>query len=119
MMFTRLPFGIHSAVAKIQNMLFGVLVDLSHVNAFLDDDVIGGCGPDTHDKTLEEAFCRMCQADLCLNKKFWLSLDQVIYLGHQTTSRGGANCEEEEAIIDTPTTTDDKSLMFVNYYSTF
>ncbi|KAK4328659.1 hypothetical protein Pmani_000967 [Petrolisthes manimaculis] len=123
--YTRLAFGIHSAVAIFQRMLSNLLAGLPHVTVFLDDVVVGGVTEAEHDSTLREVLRRMSASGLRLNRaKCQLRLPEVTYLGHRVSSKGVEPTDDKtQAIVQAPAPTDVKSLRawlgLINYYSRF
>ena len=110
-MYTRLAFGIHSAVAIFQKILSNLLSGILQVAVYLDDVVIGGRDPSQHDELLAQVLRRMSQARLRLNKrKCQLGLTQVTYLGHTISEQGIKPTQEKIwAIVEAPAPSDKRT----------
>lgn len=124
-MYTRLAFGIHSAVAIFQKILSSLLSGIPQVAVYLDDVVIGGRDQGQHDELLEQVLRRMSQAGLRLNRrKCQLGLTQVTYLGHTISEQGIKPTDEKiRAIVEAPAPSDKRTLKswlgMLSYFSKF
>jgi len=64
----RLPFGVASAPAIFQRAMDGLLQDIPHVAAYLDDILITGKDDKEHLRNLEEVLHRLEEAGLQLKQ---------------------------------------------------
>ena len=103
--FTRLPFGIHSAPGVFQRIMDTVLAGIPKVICYLDDILVAGETPEEHDETLSQVFKRLLDAGFRLSKsKCNLRKPSVRYLGHVIDAKGLHPTEDKmQAIRDAPT----------------
>ena len=81
--FTRLPFGIHSAPGLFQQIMDTVLAGIPKVICYLDDILLAGVNEEDHEQTLVRVFDRLQEAGFRLSRnKFHFKKKSVQYLGH-------------------------------------
>ena len=89
--YTRLHFGVSVAPAIFQRTIEGLLADIPHTVAFLDDVLITGKTEKEHLENLEKVLNRLCEAGLRLKHgKCVFLAPEVTYLGHRI-SRGNTS----------------------------
>ena len=89
MRYSRLPFGINSAVSLFQREIEQVLGDVPGVVAYLDDILISSRTTEEHLKTLDEVLGRLQRAGLKVRPaKCRFLVPTVGYLGHIVDKRG-------------------------------
>ncbi|XP_043192222.1 uncharacterized protein K02A2.6-like isoform X1 [Amphibalanus amphitrite] len=83
MRYSRLPFGLNSAVSLFQREIERVLRDLPGVVAYLDDILISSRTTEEHLKTLDDVLGRLKRAGLKVRPaKCRFLVPSVEYLGH-------------------------------------
>ncbi|XP_064100772.1 uncharacterized protein K02A2.6-like [Macrobrachium nipponense] len=93
--FTRLQYGLNSAVGIFQRIIENVLKDIPNVAVYLDDIVITGPTEDDHLKTLELVLHKLCSGGLKLKKdKCSFMNKEVQYLGHKLDAEGEQESED-------------------------
>ena len=65
--YTRLPFGIHSAVSIFQRTMENLLGDIEGCVVYVDDNIITGKNDEEHKKCLEKVLKRLEDAGMCVN----------------------------------------------------
>ena len=66
--YTRLPYGISSALGIFQRVMEGLLQGIEGVIVYIDDLLVSEATADEHLKRLEEVLCWLEKAGLCLQK---------------------------------------------------
>ena len=123
--YTRLPFGVSAAPAIFQRTIEGVLANIPHTVAFLDDILITGKTEKEHLENLEKVLKRLSEAGLRLKREKCVFLaPEVTYLGHRISSAGIHPTEEKvRAVKLAPQPTNVSELKsylgLINYYGKF
>ncbi len=87
--YTRLPFGISSALGIFQRVLENVLQNIPGVVNYLDDILISGKSEEEHLLALEEVLKRLANSGLRVKmKKCEFMKPYVDYLGHRIDAEG-------------------------------
>ena len=129
--YTRMPFGISSALEEFQRRMHAITQDLPGVEVIADDILVYGCGStkeeylQNHDANLKRLLDRAREQNLKLNKsKLKLRLPEVAYMGYLLTSEGlRPDPMKVKAIQELPRPEDKKAverlLGCTNYLSRF
>ena len=87
--YTRLPYGISSALRIFQRVMDGLLQGIPGTVVYLDDILITGASPEEHLRSLEEVLRRLDRAGLRLKmEKCEFAKPLVSYLGHIIDKNG-------------------------------
>jgi len=122
--YTRLPYGVSTALAIFQSVMDHILYRLP-VACYLDDILIATKTKEEHDKLLEQTLERLAKAGVRLRQeKCEFYATELQYLGHRINSTGMHPTEEKvQAIKDAPIPENASQLRailgLVNYYSKF
>ena len=123
--YTRLPFGISSAVGIFQRLMDSLLQGIPGTACFLDDIIITGETDASHLQSLEKVLRKLDECGLkCKKEKCQFMLDSVSYLGHKIDAEGLHPLEEKVmAITRIPAPKNVTQLRsylgMLNYYSKF
>lgn len=123
--YNRLVFGLASSVGIFQRIMTNLLQGIPHVQAFLDDIIIGGQTRTEHLQALEAVLKRLADNGLKLRKdKCVFLVDNVKYLGYVISKDGiKADTSKIDAIlkIEAPTNvTELRSFLgMINFYARF
>ncbi|XP_064090805.1 uncharacterized protein K02A2.6-like [Macrobrachium nipponense] len=99
--FTRLQYGLNSAVGIFQRVMENVLKDIPNVAVYLDDIVITSPTEDDHLKTLELVLHKLCSNGLKLKKdKCSFMNKEVQHLGHRLDAEGVDASDEKVRATD-------------------
>ena len=103
--YTRLPFGVSSALGIFQGVMESLLRGIKRVAVYLDDILISGTSEEEHLATLEEVLSRIQEAGLRMKLcKCEFMQSSVSYLGHIITEQGLQTLPAKvEAIQKAPT----------------
>ena len=86
--YTRLPFGVASALALFQRAMDSILQGIPGVICYLDDILITGESDTAHLKNLEEVLRRLQEEGMRLQKdKCKFFQESIEYLGHHIQGR--------------------------------
>ena len=89
--YTRLPFGIHSAVSIFQRTMENLLGDIEGCVVYVDDIIITGKNDEEHKKCLEKVLKRLEDAGMRVNpEKIQLMQEKISSLGHVFNANGVA-----------------------------
>ncbi len=87
--FTRLQYGINTAVGVFQRAMENVIGNIPRVAVYIDDVVISSTSEEEHQATLELVLKKLNDAGLKLKKeKCKIGVAEVKYLGHRLTKNG-------------------------------
>lgn len=123
--YTRLPYGVSSAVGIFQSTIENLLKDLPGVCVYLDDILVTGNTNEQHLQNLRAVLSRLEESGLTLRKeKCSFFLDEVEYLGFKVTTAGLKPTEEKvKAVKNAAAPKNLQELRSfigaVNYYSKF
>ena len=123
--FTRLQYGLNSAVGIFQRAMESLLKDIPNVAVYLDDILITGPTEGEHLRTLELVLHRLSSSGLKLKKdKCSFMNTEVNYLGHKLNAEGVQASDEKVKAIDqfhTPVNKQELSTFcgMVKYYHRF
>ena len=93
--YTRLPFGVNSAVSIFQRTMENLLADLPGCVVYIDDILVTGKTEEDHMSNLRNVLQRLEESGMKLKcEKIELMSDAVTYLGHRI-SANGVNATEE------------------------
>ena len=123
--YTRLPFGIASALAIFKRLMDTILQGIQGVVCYIDDILVTGKDQEEHLQNLNEVFSRLEKHGFRLKReKCTLLAKSVEYLGHSITKDGiSALPDKVEAIAKAPQPTNVQELRsflgLLNYYGKF
>lgn len=123
--YTRLPFGIASALAIFQKLMDTVLQGIPHVICYLDDILVTGKDDEDHLRNLAIVLQRLEDYGFRLKRAKCEFLQQSVeYLGHQIDAEGlHATPSKLQAILQAPTPKNVQELRsflgLLNYYGKF
>ena len=123
--YTRLQYGINTAVGVFQRAMENVLANIPRVAVYVDDIIISARSRDEHDTTLELVLKKLKEAGLKLKlAKCKFSVPEVRYLGHKLNAEGISPLPEKvEAINSFPTPSNKQELStfcgMLKYYHRF
>ncbi len=123
--YTRLPFGINTAVALFQRTMETLLKGFKGVSCYLDDILVTGSTLEEHKQNLKAVLSCLSHNGFRLKKdKCHFFMQSVEYLGFQISAAGICPTEEKvRAIRDSPSPRNISELKsftgLVNYYSRF
>ncbi|KAJ1216559.1 hypothetical protein NDU88_004160 [Pleurodeles waltl] len=87
--FTRVPFGLASAAAMFQRLMFKLFQELQDVMFFQDDILVMGKTRKEHDSTLEKVLDIIAVKGLTADMtKCNVAKNKVTYLGHEISVKG-------------------------------
>ena len=87
--YTRLPFGIHSAVSIFQRVMDETLSDLPGAGGYIDDVLCSGDAPENHETNVHRVLCRLQEKGFKLKpEKCCFMVNELTYLGHKITAKG-------------------------------
>eukprot|EP00117_Sycon_ciliatum_P015218 scpid18577/ scgid6200/ Retrotransposable element Tf2 155 kDa protein type 1 len=87
--FTRLPFGVNSAVSIFQRTMENLLAGLPGCVVYIDDILVTGKTDEEHAQNLRRVLQRLEDAGMKLkHSKIEFMSDVVVYLGHKISARG-------------------------------
>ncbi|KAL0148985.1 hypothetical protein M9458_055789 [Cirrhinus mrigala] len=87
--YTCMPFGLSSAPSCFQKIMVSVLAGIPGVAIYLDDVVIHGPTPKSHDERLSRVFAALAEHKLTLNaEKSIFSAPTIEYVGFQLSADG-------------------------------
>ena len=124
-MWTRLPYGISSALAIFQEDIEKVLRGIDMCMCRVDDILISGVDDSDHLQRLTLVLDTLFQAGFrCRLDKSEFLKEEVVYLGYKVTREGILPCTDKvKTLTEAPYPEDkDKLIAFlgaVNYYSSF
>ena len=122
---TRLPFGLSSATAIIQERMDKILEGIPMTVCRVDDICISGKTPEEHMENVSRVVKRLEEAGFrCRLEKCLFYQDQVIYLGHRVSSEGICPIEDKVTTIKSAKYPENVSqlvsfLAAINYYSKY
>lgn len=94
--YTRLPFGINSAVSIFQRTIENVLVDLPGSIVYIDDILVTGANEQEHIENLKRVLARLQEVGLKLRPdKVRIMEESVTYLGHRFSANGMSPTSEK------------------------
>ena len=94
--YTRLPFGIHSAVSIFQRVMDETLSDLPNCGGYLDDVLCTGKTSEEHERNVHQVLSRLQERGFKLRpEKCRYMVDQIMYLGHTISAEGVAPSPEK------------------------
>lgn len=102
--YTRMPFGMSSAPSCFQKIMATVLAGIPGVAIYLDDVVVHGATPESHDDRLHRVFAALSKHTLTLNtEKCVFSAPVIEYVGFQVSAKGISPLHSNvEAILAIP-----------------
>ena len=81
--YVKVPFGLAQAPAYFQELMTGVLKDLTFAMAYLDDIIIYSSTPEEHLQHIKKVFKKLCHAKLSMKlSKCHFFAKEIQYLGH-------------------------------------
>ena len=87
--YTRLPFGVATALAIFQRTMESLLGDLRHVCIYLDNILVTVESEAAHLQNLAAVLERLESAGFCLkHEKCFFMISEVEYLGYSISSKG-------------------------------
>lgn len=87
--YTRLPFGIHSAVSIFQRTMEAILADIPGCVLYIDDILVTGENDEEHLANLKRVLNRLHEVGMKLKPaKFEFMLHEINYLGHTFSENG-------------------------------
>ncbi len=87
--YMRMPFGLSSAPSCFQKIMVSVLAGIPGVAIYLDDVVIHGPTPESHDEHLSRVFAALAKHKLNLNaEKCVFSAPTIEYVGFRLSADG-------------------------------
>ena len=108
--YTRLPFGVNSAVSIFQRTIENLFADLPGCVVYIDDILITGETDEEHMENLRRVLQRLEEAGMKLKpNKVELMSDTVTYLGHQISAKGVSPTDEKVRAIKTAVRPNDVS----------
>ena len=108
--YTRLPFGVNSAVSIFQRKIENLLGYLPGCVVYIDDILITGETDEEHMENLRRVLQRLEEAGMKLKpNKVQLMSDTVTYLGHQISAKGVSPTDEKVRATKTAVRPDDVS----------
>ena len=121
--FTRLPFGVASALVVFQCTMDAVLQGIPQVICYIDNILVTGKTKAEHLSNLEEVLKRLWEHGVCLKKEKLFLQDLVEYLGHCIDEQGVHTSEKLKAIVEAPKPQNVQELRsflgLFNYYAKF
>ena len=123
--YTRLPFGVASALAHFQKAMDSVLQGIPHCICYLDDILVTGRSDAEHSKNLETVLQRLQKHGVRLKReKCSFFQDSVEYLCHTINAQGIHTTDKKvRAIVSAPSPSNLAELRsflgLLNYYSKF
>ena len=123
--YTRLLFGVNSALSIFQWVMENLLQGLKHVCVYIDNVLVTGSTEAEHIANVEEVLKRLQTAGMKLKKeKCMFLVPEVKYLGHKISNRGIEPTEEKvRAVTKAPVPWNISELKgfigLVNYYGRF
>ena len=123
--YTRLPFGVASALAIFQQVMDTILQGIPHVLCYLDDILVTGVNDEDHLSNLQAALQRLEEHGFRLKQpKCEFMRLSVEYLGHRIDAEGlHATPSKLQAIVDAPALKNVPELRsflgLLNYYGKF
>ena len=102
--YTRLPFGISSALAILQTTMERVLHGIPNIIAYIDDILVTGASDKEHLETLEEVLSKLAASGMRLKRsRCVFMVPSVEYLGHHISTEGIHPTEDKKrAILEAP-----------------
>lgn len=105
--FTRVPFGISSAVEVYSKKLANILGSQENALCLVDDVLVFGKDQAEHDARLREVLDRFRRANITLNDKCEFSKTQIKWAGHIISGDGiSMDPDRLSAILNMPPPTD-------------
>ncbi len=123
--YTRLPFGIASALAIFQRLMETILQGIPGVVCYIDDILVTGKNEEEHIRRLDQVLSKLENHGFRLKKgKCKFMAKSVEYLGHKIDQDGiSALPNKVEAIVNAPHPTNVQELRsflgLLNYYGKF
>ena len=110
--YTRMPFGVASALSIFQRTMDNLLQGLEHVVVYIDDILITGRTEEEHLRTLNKVLQILEDAGMRLKKeKCVFMVPSVEYLGHSISKEGlQPTAEKVRAITEAPQLTNASEL---------
>ena len=119
--FTRLPFGINSALEVFQKRAQQAFGDIQGVAVVFDDIIIAASSIEEHDAIFRQLLERAREMNVRFNRsKLQLTVHSVVYLGHVVSCNGIApDPNKVRAIVEFPPPKSREELMRFNGMATY